>query len=265
MKRNHTSESRRAVAPASRAGRFGGYPAGAARTPLPNVFFTELLSRLASRPVDLVVALYAFFAIGRRRGSPRYVARAQLVADETLRVAVAAALHTGSWDADAVERELTAALDGLSRDGLLLRLDIDGGRDAAYFLPTPVDRRAMERVRAAGFPERDPFSGRRAAPPAERDPAAKADIVAWYEGAIGTVPPVLVEELREAEAVYPADWIEDAFREAARLNHRSWLYVRRILERWDEEGRDENAKVERDSVSEQRRRFVEGRWRDLVD
>lgn len=242
---------------AFRAGRFSGYPAGAAQTPVPNAFFVELLPRLAARPVDLVVATYAFFAIGRRRGSPRYAARSELLADESLRSAVAAALHAGAWDAAALDQAMAAALDALERDGLLLRLDIDGGGDVAYFLPTPADRRAMERAslrtRAA------------APPPAERDPAQAADIIAWYEGTIGTAPPLLVDELREAEALYPEDWIEEAFREAARLNHRSWKYVRAILERWAEEGRDDDdAKAERDPLAEQRRRYFGGRWRDVI-
>jgi hypothetical protein len=32
-------------------------------------------------------------------------------------------------------------------------------------------------------------------------------------------------------------WIEEAFREAASLNKRSWRYIERILERWSTEGK----------------------------
>jgi DNA replication protein DnaD len=43
----------------------------------------------------------------------------------------------------------------------------------------------------------------------------------------------------EAEETYPASWIEDAFREAIRLNKRNWKYILAILVRWQAEGRDE--------------------------
>ena len=44
--------------------------------------------------------------------------------------------------------------------------------------------------------------------------------------------------MKEAEQVYPYSWIEEAFREAATHNKRSWRYVARILERWAAEGKD---------------------------
>ncbi|HET7737325.1 MAG TPA: DnaD domain protein, partial [Tepidiformaceae bacterium] len=56
---------------------------------------------------------------------------------------------------------------------------------------------------------------------------------------------------------YPAEWIVDAFREAAELNARNWRYVERILENWDREGRVNEAPG-RDSLDERRRRFLGG-------
>jgi DnaD/phage-associated family protein len=84
-----------------------------------------------------------------------------------------------------------------------------------------------------------------------------------YEQNIGALTPLLAEELMEAEDIYPATWIEDAMREAVELNKRSWRYVLRILERWQEEGRtDEKARRgdERD-----RRRFIEGEYADYIE
>jgi hypothetical protein len=48
---------------------------------------------------------------------------------------------------------------------------------------------------------------------------------------------MLVEELSLASQQYPLDWIEAALREAVELNIRNWRYVRRILERWETDGR----------------------------
>ena len=59
-----------------------------------------------------------------------------------------------------------------------------------------------------------------------------------YEQNIGLLTPMVAEELKEAEKLYPAAWIEEAFREASSLNKRSWRYIERILERWSTEGKN---------------------------
>lgn len=238
-------------------GRFPGYPAKSAQLAVPAAFFAEVLPRLAARPADLVVATYAFFALGRKRGFPRYVTGEELRADESLRAALAAALHAGVGDGADLDAALAFSLQTLEGEGLLLRLALGEG-GGAYFLPTPADRRGMERLR--GEQEQ-----RRVAPPAPAERSVtEPDIIAWYEGAIGTVPPMLLDELREAEGTYPAGWIEDAFREAAALNVRNWRYVLRILERWAEEGRGEHEETERDPAEEQRERYFGGRWGGLL-
>ena len=48
--------------------------------------------------------------------------------------------------------------------------------------------------------------------------------------------PIIADELRKAEQLYPATWIEKAFKEAVSRNRRNWRYIRRILERWELDG-----------------------------
>jgi DnaD/phage-associated family protein len=79
----------------------------------------------------------------------------------------------------------------------------------------------------------------------------RSKIFELYESLIGTLSPLIADELAEAERLYPADWLEAAFREAAAQNARSWRYVSRILERWAIEGPD-HAKTERDHAGEER-------------
>jgi DNA replication protein DnaD len=75
---------------------------------------------------------------------------------------------------------------------------------------------------------------------------------------------MIAEELQEAEKLYPADWIESAFREAVSLNKRSWKYIARILERWAVEGKD-NGKLGRDSKKENESgKYVRGRYGHMV-
>lgn len=80
-------------------------------------------------------------------------------------------------------------------------------------------------------------------PPAPKDAGAGAGareaVFGLYEKAFGRLVPseFVAEELRDLAADYPDDWLEDAFRETS-INHASSLnYVRKVLERWQREGR----------------------------
>jgi DnaD/phage-associated family protein len=66
---------------------------------------------------------------------------------------------------------------------------------------------------------------------------------------------MIAETLREAEQTYPMAWIEEAIRLAVEHNKRSWRYAAAILERWQQEGRDER-EDRRDSEAA-RRRYAE--------
>ena len=69
--------------------------------------------------------------------------------------------------------------------------------------------------------------------------------------------PMIADELREAEKIYPENWIRDAVREAVSLNKRNWRYIERILENWAAEGRKDgtyrgNPKTGPDKFSRQK-------------
>jgi DNA replication protein len=218
---------------------FTGFPARAEATAIPNVFFADVLPRLADDAVAMGVALYAFKALQSKRGSPRFVTEEELANDTSLAAFVSAA----GEPAEAVRRGLARAVDA----GVLLLLSVEheGSRRALYFLNAPADRRGMESVRT-GIVD----LGRVVA----SEPAASAPppgIFALYEALVGTLGPGIADELAEAERLYPAEWLEAAFREAAAQNARSWRYVTRILERWAIEGRD-NAATERDPAGDER-------------
>jgi DNA replication protein len=75
--------------------------------------------------------------------------------------------------------------------------------------------------------------------------SSRPDIYTLYEQNIGPLTPILSEKLREAERLYPAAWVEDAFTEAVNYNRRSWAYVARILENWATHGRDRHEERDR--------------------
>jgi hypothetical protein len=74
-----------------------------------------------------------------------------------------------------------------------------------------------------------------AAPLSEKEKA----FFAVYEKYLGTVPSILVSELRLATNAYPLDWVQDAFitMSEANVDRPCWKYVRTILDRWASEGR----------------------------
>jgi DnaD/phage-associated family protein len=67
---------------------------------------------------------------------------------------------------------------------------------------------------------------------------------------------LLAEELKEAEELYPWDWINEAFRIAVGENKRNWRYISSILRRWADEGKD-HGKPGRHSTEDNRRKYIE--------
>ncbi len=219
---------------------FAGFPANAKATAIPAVFFSDLLPRLAHDAVALGVTLYAFHALQRKKGFPRYLTSDDLVAEP--------ALLSYLMNLDVDEHAIDSGLRAAAKIGVLLPLTVeDGGRTVElYFLNAPADRRGLEAARAGSID-----LGRvvtRASLPA---PMARAGVFALYESLVGTLSPLVADELAEAERLYPQEWLERAFREAAAQNARSWRYVSRILERWSIEGAD-HEKADGDPAGDER-------------
>ncbi len=201
---------------------FAGFPSRPQATAIPNVFFTDVLPQLAD-PVALGVTLYALNAISRKKGFPRYVTRADLEAE--------AGLVTFFANAGGGADALNAGINRAVEVGVLLALPVETGgrRTDLYFLNAPADRRGMEAVRRGDVDLGHAVEPQAASP-------ARSGIFALYESLVGSMSPLIADELAEAERLYPAEWLELAFREAAAQNARSWRYVSRILERWAIEG-----------------------------
>jgi len=95
-----------------------------------------------------------------------------------------------------------------------------------------------------------------------RQPPA-VNIFALYEQNIGMITPMIAEELKEADKIYPPQWIEEAFKEAVTLNKRSWRYIARILERWASEGKD-SGEHRRNIKKIDPDKYIKGRYGHLV-
>lgn len=240
--------SRPGAALAAGADQFEGFPNSGLATAVPNLFFSLLLPNI-ERPEELAVSVYFFFAQGQRRRSPRFLSRRELAADATLLRCLAGLC--GGQDHAALERGLALAVER----GTLFRAtaEVGAGQEELYLVNTPSNRQAVERLTPAGLRIEEPL------PPAEG--TARPNIFALYEENVGSITPLIADELKDAEERYPADWIEAAMREAVSLNKRRWRYVHSILKRWEAEGPDYE-KPEGDTHAQWlERRYREGKRR----
>lgn len=230
---------------------FAGFPSRGRFTPVHNVFFSSLLGEI-DNPVELKVTLYLFWALYRKKGYPRFATAAEMLADSAL---------IGGLGKDDPSGALDTALESAVRRGTLLHLrttkdahDVD-----LYFLNTDADRRAVERMKNGELE----MPGFDAVPEPAMERRENSNVFSLYESNIGMLTPIIAEELKQAEQLYPQEWIEDAIREAVALNKRSWRYVSRILERWSIEGRDDG-KPERHSQTADPDKYIRGKYGHLV-
>ncbi len=199
---------------------FPGFPRQVRYTPVPSPLLGPLLAQIDDLG-ELKCTLRFIWLLHQKKGFPRFVTLKELLADRTL---------VDALTADGGRRAIGLAV---SR-GTLITATAGGGGDAGrvYALNRQEDRRALATIA-------EDVAGKGAAagtPPWEGAPE-RSNVFALYEDNIGMLNPMIADELREAEELYPLEWLEDAFREAVGQNKRSWRYIARILERWEREGR----------------------------
>jgi DNA replication protein len=229
---------------------FAGFPAGKQpTTPVPSAFFTELLPAI-DHLGELKVTLYALWALGRQQGSRRCVRLEDLRRDQRLLEALA------PRGKDALEA-LNNSLERAVARGTLLRVEPGSeSNQACFFLNSPRGRAAAEGLRQGAWSEDEE------APAAGLD-TVRPNIFVLYEQNIGPLTPLIADTLHEAEATYPAAWIEEAVRIAVENNVRRWRYVQAILEDWRTKGREEREDLRQPEAA--RRRYVEGDFADFIE
>ena len=192
---------------------------------LPDVFFTNVVPKIQDLS-ELKLLLYVAYLILRKPERTHLVTYKELRA-ESCRLSV-----------ELDEETLRQALDSAVEYGTLLHstVNVNGVLEDVYSLPASM------------------YQGRQ---------LTKANIFAIYEQNIGMITPMIAEELKEAEKIYPPQWIEEAFKEAVTLNKRSWKYIARILERWASEGKD-SGEYKRDIKKNGPDKYIKGKYGHLV-
>jgi len=211
---------------------------------LPDSFFTQAVPKIQDL-TELKIVLYVSYLILRKPDHPfafchserseessHAQGRPQFVTYKELKTESCRLL------ADLSEETLRQALDLAVEHGTLLHstLNINGVLEDVYSLTAPMYR--------------------------DHQPPT-VNVFALYEQNIGIITPMIAEELKEAENLYPPQWIEEAFKEAVTLNKRSWKYIARILERWASEGKD-SGEYKRDIKKDGPDKYIKGKYGHLV-
>lgn len=211
--------------------KFAGFPAGKVSvTPLPDLFFSELLTQIDDL-AELKVTLHLYWRLAHHK-TPLCLSRSELRADAVLRKSLGAL----SLD-DALQR-------AVQRQSLLeLRTRNKAGEiEYWYFANSESGRRDLLSVREGKIRLR-----RASTLLAPAEPVEHPNVFTLYEQYIGMLTPLVAEQVQEAAQTYPAEWLGEAFGIAAQQDKRSWRYVEAILQRWAREGKDKRTRTARPS------------------
>jgi len=231
---------------------FTGFPAKMQFTSVPNLFFSSLLPQI-SDITELKTTLYIFEALYSKRGYPRFITYRELLSNTSLM----SSLKEGEKPPDEI---LGDALEMATKRGTILHivLDRDGMPEDIYFINTKSDRQVMAKIQNGELI----LGGLKAEGQADTETEELPDIFTLYEQNMGMLTPMIAEELREAEKLYPETWIRDAIKEAVNQNKRKWSYISAILERWSAEGRSDGT-YRRDSKTDPDK-YIKGKYGHMV-
>jgi DnaD/phage-associated family protein len=233
---------------------FGGFPAKMEFTPLPNLFFSTLLPQINDIS-ELKVTLHIFKDLYYKRGYPRFVTYRELLGNMSLMKSLRETTnHPGEV--------LRKALEMANQRGTFLHLvlDRDGLTEDIYFLNTESDKQVIAKIQSSELN----LTGLKAVGHTYVETEEQPDIFTLYEQNIGMLTPMIAEELREAEKLYPVTWIKDAIKEAVNQNKRKWSYILAILERWSAEGKSDGT-YRRDSAEKTGPdKYIKGKYGHMV-
>jgi len=231
---------------------FTGFPARTKFTAIPNSFFSALLPQI-SDIAELKTTLHILQTLYQKRGYPRFTTYKELLASKSLMSSL-----TGT---SPPEKVLRNALEMATKRGTILHivLDRDGTPEDVYFLNTESDKQAAAKIQNGELA----LSGLKTKEQPYIETEAPPDIFTLYEQNIGMLTPLIADELRDAEKLYPEAWIREAIKEAVSLNKRSWRYIAKILERWSTEGKGDGT-YQRDSKKTDPDKYIKGKYGHMV-
>ena len=100
-------------------------------------------------------------------------------------------------------------------------LDRDGVPEDVYFLNTESNKQVVVKIQNGELI----LTGLKAEGQTDVETEEQPDIFTIYEQNIGMLTPMIAEELREAEKLYPVTWIKDAIKEAVNQSIHKISYI----------------------------------------
>ena len=233
---------------------FNGFPARSKYTPIPNIFFNSVLPEISDIG-ELKVTLHLWEMLYPKRGYPKYVSRSELLNDVAL-------LKTLRGLGKEPEVTLREALKLAAARGTILQIALKKGdaEEDIFLLNTEQDRQAADKIQSGELR----LTSLETRPTPVNLPEEPPDIFRLYEENIGMLTPMVADELLEAEKLYPADWIRDAFKEAVINNKRNWRYIARILERWTTEGKSDGTHRRYLKEDNDPDKYIKGKYGHIV-
>ena len=134
-------------------------------------------------------------------------------------------------DSSHVDFLLPEALQTLLRSGFLLQFTAAGSSKTVFLPGTPSGRERLSKLEKKIMLLDELMPSTTAA-------RERPNLFKLYEDNIGPLTPMIADLLQEDARDFPADWFEDAIKEALSHNARNWSYVRAILKNWKENGRE---------------------------
>lgn len=233
--------------------KFSGFPTRMEFTPLPNLFFSSLLPQITDM-AELKTTLHVLAVIYRKRGYPRFVTFGELLGNASL-------LSSLKGAAEPPDEVLRHALEMATERGTIIHivLDRDGASEDVYFLNTESNRQTVVKIENGELR----LSGLKVKGQAYVEAEEPPDIFTLYEQNIGMLTPMIADELREAEKLYPESWLRDAIKEAVNHSKRKWSYISAVLEHWLAEGRSDGT-YQRHPKKTDPDKYIKGKYGHMV-
>ena len=231
-----------------------GLPSRVDFIPLPG-YYLNLVMPQVEDIYELKLTLHLFKILYRKKSHPRFVAEDEMLNDPALTESIRQPGVT-------IEQSLRQAIEKAALRGMIIELEIEtqGEQAKLYFLNTPDSRDSVEDIKNG----RLQLTWKKQVVETAAIPEQLPEIFGFYEANIGMLTPIIADELRLAEQIYPRQWIIEAIREAALNNKHNWRYISRILERWQSEGKTHGTHRQNNQQDDPSR-FTTGKYQHFVE
>ena len=195
--------------------------------PTPNIIFGKLLDEIEDIN-DLKFILRIIWMINQIKRVPKYLTIEEIMADKIVHAII-------STKSDiAMHATCLSMIKNPQFSNLLICHEIDTSKSTSTVVAFNTTRNKTMLNKTQQLDKSDSVFQ-----PDGDVSAESPNIFKLYEDNIGTLNPIIADELKIAETTYPNSWITSAFKESVLRNKRSWNYIKTILENWHREGKND--------------------------